>query len=413
MFGFSALREGEQKIISCPFACAPTAGIRPQVCYNKADSRFGLRRPAPHVRSSTFFMFNFIRRMSSRFSRDMGIDLGTANTLVHVQGRGILLREPSVVAVNRRTNEVLSVGEEAKRMLGRTPGNIIAIRPLKDGVIADFDQTERMLRYFIEKVHRRKGFVHPIVIVGIPSGITEVERRAVIEATKKAGAKEAYLIEEPMAAAIGAGLPVSEPVGSMIVDIGGGTSEVAVISLSAMAASRSIRIAGDEIDEAIVTYARQAFNLLIGDRMAEDCKINIGSADRLEQETSMEIRGRDLITGLPRKTLITSQQVREAIADPINAIIETVKETLEDTPPELSADIMDSGIMLAGGGALLRGLDRLISRETGMPVHIAPDPLSCVVLGTGKCLDEASRSSALRNVLLTETRLGHYTSPGR
>ncbi len=358
-------------------------------------------------------MFNFIRRMSGRLSRDMGIDLGTANTLVHVQGRGILLREPSVVAVNRQTNAVIEVGEEAKRMLGRTPNSIVAIRPLKDGVIADFDQTERMLRYFIEKVHRRKGFVHPIVVVGIPSGITEVERRAVIEATKKAGAKEAYLIEEPMAAAIGAGLPVSDPIGSMIVDIGGGTSEVAVISLGAMAAARSIRIAGDEIDEAIVTYVRQQFNLFIGDRTAEECKITIGSASVLEQELTMQVRGRDLLTGLPRSATITSEQVREAIADPINAIVETVKETLEDTPPELSADIMDSGIVLAGGGALLRGLDRLISRETGMPVHIAPDPLSCVVLGTGKCLDEASRSSALRSVLLTETRLGHYTMPSR
>ena len=358
-------------------------------------------------------MFNFIRRMSGRFSRDMGIDLGTANTLVHVQGRGILLREPSVVAVNRQTNTVIEVGEEAKRMLGRTPNSIVAIRPLKDGVIADFDQTERMLRYFIEKVHRRKGFVHPVVVVGIPSGITEVERRAVIEATKKAGAKEAYLIEEPMAAAIGAGLPVSEPIGSMIVDIGGGTSEVAVISLGAMAAARSIRIAGDEIDEAIVTYVRQQFNLFIGDRTAEECKITIGSAAPLEQELTMQVRGRDLLTGLPRSTIITSQQVREAIADPINAIVETVKETLEDTPPELSADIMDGGIVLAGGGALLRGLDRLISRETGMPVHIAPDPLSCVVLGTGKCLDEASRSSALRSVLLTETRLGHYATASR
>ncbi len=358
-------------------------------------------------------MFNFIRRMSGRFSRDMGIDLGTANTLVHVQGRGILLREPSVVAVNRQTNTVITVGEEAKRMLGRTPNSIVAIRPLKDGVIADFDQTERMLRYFIEKVHRRKGFVHPVVVVGIPSGITEVERRAVIEATKKAGAKEAYLIEEPMAAAIGAGLPVSEPIGSMIVDIGGGTSEVAVISLGAMAAARSIRIAGDEIDEAIVTYVRQQFNLFIGDRTAEECKITIGSAAPLEQELTMQVRGRDLLTGLPRSTAITSEQVREAISDPINAIVETVKETLEDTPPELSADIMDSGIVLAGGGALLRGLDRLISHETGMPVHIAPDPLSCVVLGTGKCLDEASRSSALRSVLLTETRLGHYSMPSR
>ncbi len=367
----------------------------------------------PALQEQHFSMFNFIRRMSGRFSRDMGIDLGTANTLVHVQGRGILLREPSVVAVNRQTNAVIEVGEEAKRMLGRTPNSIVAIRPLKDGVIADFDQTERMLRYFIEKVHRRKGFVHPVVVVGIPSGITEVERRAVIEATKKAGAKEAYLIEEPMAAAIGAGLPVSDPIGSMIVDIGGGTSEVAVISLGAMAAARSIRIAGDEIDEAIVTYVRQQFNLFIGDRTAEECKITIGSASSLEQELTMQVRGRDLLTGLPRSATITSEQVREAISDPINAIVETVKETLEDTPPELSADIMDSGIVLAGGGALLRGLDRLISRETGMPVHIAPDPLSCVVLGTGKCLDEASRSSALRSVLLTETRLGHYAMPSR
>ncbi len=358
-------------------------------------------------------MMDLFRRLSGRFSRDMGIDLGTANTLVHVQGRGILLREPSVVAVNKLTNQVIQVGEEAKRMLGRTPGSIVAIRPLKDGVIADFDHTERMLRYFIEKVHRRKGFFHPVVVVGIPSGITEVERRAVIEATKKAGAREAYLIEEPMAAAIGAGLPVSEPIGSMIVDIGGGTSEVAVISLGAMAASKSIRVAGDEIDEAIIAYVRQTFNLFIGDRTAEECKITIGSAFPLEHEDSMEIRGRDLLTGLPCSRVITSEQVREAISDPIHQIVQAVKETLEETPPELSADIMDSGIVLAGGGALLRGLDRLIARETGMPVHIAPDPLSCVVLGTGKFLDEAQRSGALRNVLLTETRLGHYSLAGR
>jgi len=358
-------------------------------------------------------MMDLFRRLSGRFSRDMGIDLGTANTLVHVQGRGILLREPSVVAVNKLTNQVIQVGEEAKRMLGRTPGTIVAIRPLKDGVIADFDHTERMLRYFIEKVHRRKGFFHPVVVVGIPSGITEVERRAVIEATKKAGAREAYLIEEPMAAAIGAGLPVSEPIGSMIVDIGGGTSEVAVISLGAMAASKSIRVAGDEIDEAIIAYVRHTFNLFIGDRTAEECKITIGSAFPLEHETSMEIRGRDLLTGLPCSKIITSEQVREAISDPIYQIVQAVKETLEETPPELSADIMDSGIVLAGGGALLRGLDRLIARETGMPVHIAPDPLSCVVLGTGKFLDEAQRSGALRNVLLTETRLGHYSLAGR
>jgi len=358
-------------------------------------------------------MFNFFRRLTGNFSRDMGIDLGTANTLVFVQGRGILLREPSVVAVDKRTNQVIKVGEEAKRMLGRTPGSIVAIRPLKDGVIADFDQTERMLRYFIEKVHRRKGFVHPVVVVGIPSGITEVERRAVIEAAKKAGAREAYLIEEPMAAAIGAGLPVREPVGSMIVDIGGGTSEVAVISLGAMAAARSIRVAGDEIDDAIVTYIRQKFNLLIGDRTAEECKITVGSASPLAQELSMEVRGRDLISGLPRSATVTSEQIREAIADPINAIVETVKGTLEDTPPELSADIMDSGIVLAGGGALLRGLDTLISRETGMPVHIAPDPLSCVVLGTGKFLEEVQNSAALRHALLAETRLGGYAPIGR
>ena len=341
-------------------------------------------------------MFNFLRQYLGRFSRDMGIDLGTANTLVHVQGRGILLREPSVVAINKHTNQVKAVGEEAKRMLGRTPGSIIAIRPLKDGVIADFDQTERMMRYFIEKVHRRKGFVHPLVVIGIPSGITEVERMAVIEAAKKAGAKDAYVIEEPFAAAIGAGLPVAEPVGSMIVDIGGGTSEVAVISLGGIVAARSIRVAGDEIDEAIIAYVRQTFNLFIGDRTAEDCKITIGSAYPIDEELTMELRGRDLVSGLPRSANVTSVQIREAIADPINAIVETVKETLEDTPPELAADIMDHGIVLAGGGALLRGLDRLICRETGMPVHIAPDPLSCVVIGTGKYLEMIQRDPSLR-----------------
>ena len=353
-------------------------------------------------------MFNLYRRFSGHFSRDMGIDLGTANTLVHVQGRGILLREPSVVAIDRNTGKVLQVGEEAKRMLGRTPGSIIAIRPLKDGVIADFDQTERMLRYFIEKVHRRKGFFHPQVVVGIPSGITEVECMAVIEATKKAGAKEAFLIDEPRAAAIGAGLPVTEPVGTMIVDIGGGTSEVAVISLGDIVAARSIRIAGDEIDEAIIAYVRQAHNLKIGSRMAEECKLTLGSAFPMEPELTMELRGQDVLSGLPRATMISSVEIREAISEPINAIVECVKETLEDTPPELAADIIDSGITLAGGGALLRGLDKLIARETLMPVHIAPDPLSCVVLGTGKCLDGLQANSALRNVLLSEARLGRY-----
>ncbi len=341
----------------------------------------------------------------------MGIDLGTANTLVHVQGRGILLREPSVVAIDKNTNKVLHVGEEAKRMIGRTPGSIVAIRPLKDGVIADFDQTERMLRYFIEKVHRRKGFVHPQVVVGIPSGITEVECMAVIEATKKAGAKEAFLIDEPRAAAIGAGLPVTEPVGTMIVDIGGGTSEVAVISFGDIVAARSIRIAGDEIDDAIITYVRAVYNLFIGSRTAEECKITMGSAFPLEQEVTMELRGRDLVSGLPRSATVSSVEIREAIAEPVHAIVECVKETLEDTPPELAADIIDRGITLAGGGALLRGLDRLISRETGMPVHIAPDPLSCVVLGTGKCLDSIAANSDLRDVLLTEARLGRYRAP--
>jgi rod shape-determining protein MreB len=336
-----------------------------------------------------------------RFSRSMGIDLGTANTLVHVQGKGILLREPSVVALDVNTRTVLEVGEEAKRMLGRTPGHIVAIRPLKDGVIADFDQTEKMLRYFIDKVTRRKSWVHPQVVVGIPSGVTEVEKRAVLEATKKAGARDAFLIEEPMAAAIGAGLPVAEPTGTMIVDIGGGTTEVAVISLSGIVTSRSIRVAGDEIDEAIVTYVRRSYNLFIGDRTAEDVKLKIGSAYPMEQETSMQIRGRDLVTGLPRAAMLSSQEVREATAEPIGQIVEAVKIALEATPPELAADIMDSGIYLAGGGALLRGLDKLIHAETAMPVHIADDPLSCVTLGAGAVLEETIRHPSLRHALLS------------
>ena len=274
-----------------------------------------------------------------RFSRDMGIDLGTANTLVHVRGKGILLREPSVVAIESDNKRVLAVGEEAKRMLGRTPGNIVAIRPLKDGVIADYDQTERMLRYFIEKVHRKSIWANPRVVVGIPSGVTEVERRAVIEATKKAGAKEAYLIEEPMAAAIGAGLPIVEPTGSMIVDIGGGTTEVAVISLSGIVTSRSVRIAGDEIDEAIVAYVRKQYNLFIGDRTAEEAKFEIGSAFAGGPDKSMVVRGRDLISGLPRSATLTSAEIRVAIQEPVNAIVEAVKVTLETCPPELAADI--------------------------------------------------------------------------
>jgi rod shape-determining protein MreB and related proteins len=340
-----------------------------------------------------------LRGLLGRFSRDMGIDLGTANTLVHVRGKGILLREPSVVAIERDNKKVLAVGEEAKRMLGRTPGNIIAIRPLKDGVIADYDQTEKMLRYFIEKVHRRSHWAAPRVVVGIPSGVTEVERRAVIEATKKAGAKEAYLIEEPMAAAIGAGMPIVEPTGSMIVDIGGGTTEVAVISLSGIVTSRSIRIAGDEIDEAITAYVRRTYNLFIGDRTAEAAKFAVGSAYPLETERTLVVRGRDLITGLPRSATISSGEVREAIAEPLNAIVEAVKMTLEACPPELSADIMERGIVLAGGGALLEGLDQLLARETSMPVHIAQDPLSCVVIGTGRVLEEINSNAMLRKVL--------------
>jgi len=343
----------------------------------------------------------FLRGLLGRYSRDMGIDLGTANTLVHVRGRGILLREPSVVAIDSDTRKVLAVGEEAKRMLGRTPGSIIAIRPLKDGVIADFDQTEKMIRHFIEKVHRRNMLFAPRIVIGVPSGVTEVEERAVKEAAKKAGAKVVYTIEEPFAAAVGAGLPVAEPTGSMIVDIGGGTTEVAVISLGGIVTARSVRIAGDEIDEAIVSYIRRTYNLQIGDRTAEEAKIEVGSAFPTGIDRTMDVRGRDLISGLPRSANISSSEIREAIADPINQIIEAVKVTLEATPPELSADIYERGIVLAGGGALLEGLDRLIARETSMPVYIADDPLSCVVLGTGKMLELLDSNPTLRKILKT------------
>ncbi len=342
---------------------------------------------------------NILRGLLGRFSRDMGIDLGTANTLVYVRGRGVLLREPSVVAIDRDTKRPLAVGEEAKRMLGRTPGSIIATRPLKDGVIADFEQTEQMIRYFIQKIHHRSMFTAPMVVIGIPSGVTEVEKRAVKEASKKAGAKEVYVIEEPMAAAIGSGLPIAEPTGCMIVDIGGGTTEVAVISLGDIVTARSVRVAGDEIDEAITNYVRRTYNLSIGDRTAEEAKFEVGSAFPTTQERTLEVRGRDLISGLPRSAIISSSEVREAIQEPINAIIEAVKVTLEGTPPELAADIYERGIVLAGGGALLEGLDELIMRETGMPVHIAPDPLSCVVLGTGKVLESLESNPLLRKVL--------------
>ena len=322
------------------------------------------------------------------FSRDIGIDLGTANTLVHVRGRGIVISEPSVVAKDTRTGQILAIGAEAKRMVGRTPANIMAVRPLKDGVISDFDITEAMLRYFIKNVHDKFAlFPRPRVVIGIPSGVTEVEKRAVQEAAVNAGARWARLVEEPMAAAIGAGLPVQEPSGSMIVDIGGGTTEVAVTSLGGIVVARSIRIGGDEMDADIVAYARREFNLLMGERTAEDIKIAIGSAYPLDEEVSTFFRGRDLLAGLPRSIEVTSAQIREAIDPSIQQIVDAVKDTMEETPPELVADVMDQGIYLAGGGALLKGLDTRIAEATQMAVHIAEDPLTCVVRGTGIVLE--------------------------
>ncbi|MHC1720770.1 MAG: rod shape-determining protein [Clostridiaceae bacterium] len=324
-------------------------------------------------------------------SKDLGIDLGTANTLIYVKGEGIVLREPSVVAINNDTKKVLAVGAEAKEMIGRTPGNIIAIRPLKDGVIADFDITQVMLKKFIEKVSPKSAFTSPRIVVCFPSGITEVEKRAIDEATKQAGARDVLLLEEPMAAAIGSGLPVNEPTGSMIVDVGGGTTEVAIISLGGIVTSKSLRIAGDELDQAIIAYIKKEYNLMIGERTAERVKLEIGSAYDLGEEKAMEIRGRDLISGLPKVIEIKETEVREALKEPINAIIDSIKSTLEKTPPELASDIMDKGITLAGGGALLRGLDKLIASETHMPVHIAESPLDCVALGAGKALDSLEK----------------------
>ncbi len=322
------------------------------------------------------------------FSNDIGIDLGTANTLVYVKDHGIVLREPSVVAVQQGTNKVLAVGDEAKRMLGRTPGNIVAIRPLKDGVIADFEVTEAMLRHFISKVHNRRRMVRPRVVIAVPSGITEVEKRAVKDSATHAGAREVYLIEEPMAAAIGVGLPVQDAAGNMIIDIGGGTTEVALISLSGIVFSRSVRVAGDELDESIMNYMKRAYNLMIGERTAEDIKIKIGSAYKLEKEMSMEVKGRDLVAGLPKTITISSQEVREALLEPVSTIVDSVRITLERCPPELSADLVDRGLVLAGGGALLRGLDKLLQEETGLSVHVAEDPLSAVAEGTGRALQE-------------------------
>ena len=319
----------------------------------------------------------------NNMSDDMGIDLGTANTLVHCKEKGIIIREPSVVAVEVDTNEVLAIGAEAKRMIGRTPGNIVAIRPMKDGVIADYEITQSMLKHFIKTAMGSKAFVRPRILVGVPSGVTEVEKRAVIDATIEAGAREAYLIEEPMAAAIGAGLPVQEATGSMVVDIGGGTCEVAVISLGGIVVSKSVRSGGDSIDAAILRYDRKTFNLLIGDRTAEAIKIEIGTAMKVDNPPTMDVRGRDLVTGLPKNIVVNANHICEAVEEPVSNIVDAVRNTLERTPPELSADIMDRGIVMTGGSSMLRNLDRLISRETGMPVFVSDEALNCVVLGTG------------------------------
>ncbi|PKN01371.1 MAG: rod shape-determining protein [Elusimicrobia bacterium HGW-Elusimicrobia-1] len=333
-------------------------------------------------------MFNFL---FSLFSNDMGIDLGTSSVLVYVEGQGIVLREPSVVAIESETKRVVAIGTEAKRMIGKTPANIVAVRPLRNGVIADFEITEQMIRYFIKKVHNRRSLLHPRIVIGIPSGITEVERRAVRESAEQAGAREVYLIEEPMAAAIGAGLPINDSVGSMIVDIGGGTTEVAVISLGGMVVSKSLEIAGDEMDESIVQYFRKKYNLLIGDNSAEDVKIKIGSVFPLPEETRMEVRGRDQVSGLPKTVVVSSEEIRQAMLEPTKSIIEVIKDTLEETPAELSADLVERGIWLAGGGSQIRGFADLLSQETELPVHIAEEAMTCVVRGTGRYLEELEK----------------------
>jgi len=322
------------------------------------------------------------------FSSDMGIDLGTASTLVYLKNEGIVLCEPSVVAIESGTSNVLAVGEEAKRMLGRTPGNIVAIRPMRDGVIADFEITESMLRYFIKKVHNSRGLVRPRVVIAVPSGITEVEKRAVKDSALHAGAREVFMLEEPVAAAIGVGLPIQEPSGNMIIDIGGGTTEMAVISLAGVVFAKSIRVGGDEMDDALINYLKRTYNLMIGERTAEEIKIRIGSGYPMEEEMTMDVRGRDLVAGLPKMISVNSEEIREALSEPIAQIVEAVRITLERTPPELSADLIEKGLILAGGGSLLRGLDKLISEETGLPVHLADDPLTAVALGTGKVLSE-------------------------
>ena len=331
-------------------------------------------------------MFNFFWDL---FSNDLAIDLGTANTLVHVKGQGIVLREPSVVAINANTKEVMAVGEEAKQMLGRAPGTITAIRPMKDGVIAHFEVTEKMIRTFIQKVHNnRKTLVRPRVVIAVPSGITQVEKRAVRDSAESAGAREVFLIEEPMAAAIGVDLPVQEPTGNMIVDVGGGTTEVAIISMSGIVYSKSVRIAGDEMDDAIVNYVKKKYNLLVGERTAEEVKIQIGSAYPLKKSMTMEVKGRDLVAGIPKTLILSDEEVREALADTFCTIVEAVKIALERTPPELAADIVDKGVVVAGGGSLIKGLDILLKEATGLPITLAVDPLSAVALGAGKVLSD-------------------------
>ncbi|OGL42859.1 MAG: rod shape-determining protein [Candidatus Schekmanbacteria bacterium RBG_16_38_11] len=340
-----------------------------------------------------------INYLIGKFSNDLAIDLGTANTLIYVKGKGIVLSEPSVVAINKDTNRVLAVGREAKEMLGRTPGNIVAVRPMKDGVIANFDLTEAMLKYFIRKVHNRNTLVRPRIIIGVPSGITQVEKRAVRDSAEQAGAREVYLIDEPMAAAIGSGLPIEEPFGNMIVDVGGGTTEVAVISLSGIVYCKSVRVGGDEMDEAIVSFIKRKYNLLIGERTAEQIKIAIGSAYPREEKKTIEVKGRDLVAGVPKTISINDEEIRDSLSEPIYSIVDTVRVALERTPPELAADIVDRGITLAGGGALLSGLDILLKEETGLPIKRSPDPLSAVVLGTGKALDSLDllKKVALQN----------------
>ncbi len=330
------------------------------------------------------------------FSKDMGIDLGTANTVVFVHGKGIVLQEPSVVAIDQMNGEIIAVGQEAKQMVGRTPGNIRAVRPLKDGVIADFDTTQAMLKYFIRKATANMRFIHPLVVVGVPSGVTGVEERAVRDAAIQAGAREALVIEEPMAAAIGAGLPVNEPTGNMIVDVGGGTCEVAIISLDGIVTARSVRVAGDEMDEAIVNHIKRTYNMMIGERTAEEVKMTIGSAYPPDHEETMDVRGRDLVTGLPKTLKVSSTEIQRALSDTVNSIVDAIKATLEKSPPELAADIMDRGIVMTGGGSLLRNFDKLVSSETGMPVHGADEPLLTVVRGTGLVLDDPHHLEALR-----------------